>query len=201
MKISRFSHLVLTLLLAVAAATTSTARADSLDQLGEGSLLGEARFASGPGNLLYLGAGTLLPLLEDGKDGKQHAARTADALLTSTLLATALKAITREQRPDGSGRTSFPSGHATAAFTVATMQAHYHPRQVLYWYGGAALIGESRVQLNRHYLDDVVAGAALGYFTARFELGRNRGLILRPFITRGDRRGGAATGLSFSKSF
>ena len=161
------------------ATVSAPARADSLDQLGKG---------------------TLLPLIEDGKEGKQHSIRTADALLTSTLITSALKVITRERRPDGSSRTSFPSGHATAAFTVATMQAHYHPRQAPYWYLGAALISESRVQLNRHYLHDVVAGAAVGYFSARLELKRDRGLILQPFI-RGNARQDRVTGLSFSKSF
>ena len=159
-----------------------------------------ADFASGPGTLLFVGAGTLLPLATDGKDGAQHTLRTADALIVSTLLAEGLKQITREKRPDGSDTKSFPSGHATAAFTVATMQAYYHPKQALYWYGGAALIGASRVALDRHYTHDVLAGAALGYFTARLELNQNRGLLLRPFIRQSapDNR---VAGLSFSGSF
>lgn len=181
-----------------------SACADSLDLLGKGTLTSEARFASGSGNVLYLAAGTLLPLLQDGKDGKEHALRTADALLTSTLITEGLKRIVREKRPDGSARTSFPSGHATAAFAVATMQSHYHPKQALLWYGGAALISESRVQLNRHYLHDVVAGAAVGYFTSRFELSRPRGLILAPLIRPsevGRDAGGGGFGLQLSKTF
>jgi membrane-associated phospholipid phosphatase len=191
--------------LALYATTAVTpARADSLDLLGKGTATGEAKFASGTGNVLFLAAGTLLPLLEDGKEGKEHALRTADALLTSTLITTALKSITREKRPDGSARTSFPSGHATAAFAVATMQSHYHPKQALFWYGGATLIAASRVQLNRHYVHDVVAGAAVGYFTSRFELKSRRGLILAPFIPAGraDRRSaGGGFGLQLSKTF
>lgn len=186
--------------LALCATTAATpARADSLDLLGEGTAIGEAKFASGTGNVLFLSAGTLLPLLEDGKDGKEHALRTADALLTSSLITEGLKRIAREKRPDDSARTSFPSGHATAAFAVATMQSHYHPKQALLWYGGATLIAASRVQLNRHYVHDVVAGAAVGYFTARFELKSNRGLILAPFIPAGRNAGGF--GLQLSKSF
>ena len=159
-----------------------------------------AKFASGTGNLLFLGAGTLLPLVEDGKDGQQHALRTADALAVSTLLAEGLKIVTHKKRPDGSNYESFPSGHATAAFTVAAMQAHYHPRQAILWYAGATTIAASRVKLHRHYTVDVLAGAALGYATARLELGQNRGLLLRPFIhqTAPDNR---VTGMSVSKSF
>lgn len=161
---------------------------------------GEAKFASGTGNLIYLAAGTLLPLIEDGKDGKEHALRTADSLLTSTLITEALKHIVRSPRPDNPNElTSFPSGHATAAFAVATMQAHYHPRQALLWYGGAALISYSRVQLNRHRYRDIVGGAAVGFLTSKLELSRPRGLILAPFIR--PRSEGGGSGLSFSKSF
>lgn len=161
---------------------------------------GAARFASSTGNLLYLGAGTLMPLLEDGTDGKEHALRTADSLLTSTLITEALKRIVREKRPGSSTkRNSFPSGHATAAFAVATMQANYHPKQALFWYGGATLIALSRVKLNRHYYHDVAAGAAVGYLSSRWELSRPRGLILSPFIK--SRPEGGGNGISLSMSF
>ena len=159
-----------------------------------------ATFASGTGNLIFLGAGTLLPLVEDGKNGQQHALRTADTLLTSALFSEGLKRLTHKKRPDGSNYESFPSGHATAAFAVATMQANYHPKQAIFWYAGATAIAASRVKLHRHYTVDVLAGAALGYATARLELGQNKGLLLRPFI-RSEGPRNSVTGLSFSKSF
>ena len=159
-----------------------------------------AKFASGTGNLLFLGAGTLLPLLEDGKAGQQHALRTADTLITSALFSEGLKRAFHKKRPDGSNYESFPSGHATAAFAVATMQANYHPKQAIFWYAGATAIAASRVKLRRHYTVDVLAGAALGYATARLELGQNRGLLLRPFI-RSEGPRNSVTGLSFSQSF
>ena len=158
-----------------------------------------AKFASGTGNLLFLGAGTLLPLLEDGPDGKNHVLRTADSVLTSTLITEVLKHTVREKRPDGSSRTSFPSGHATAAFAVATMQSHYHPKQAPLWYAGATLISYSRVKLNRHYYHDVIAGAAVGYFTARWELSQSRGLILAPFI--GSSKKDDSKGMSLTFNF
>ncbi len=160
-----------------------------------------AKFASGTGNALFLGAGTLLPLLEDGPDGKKHSLRTVDALLTSTLITEVLKKTTHEKRPDGSDYESFPSGHATAAFAVATMQSHYHPKQAPFWYTGAALISYSRVKLNRHYYKDVVAGATVGYFTARWQLSQSRGLILAPFIGSGKKGGGGSKGVSVSMNF
>lgn len=158
-----------------------------------------ARFASGTGNLLYLGAGTLLPLIEDGKNKKEHTLRAADSLLTSTLITEGLKRIVREKRPDSDERTSFPSGHATAAFAIATMQASFHPRQAILWYAGATAIAASRVKLRRHYTHDVIAGAAVGILTARLELKQPRGLLLAPFI-RGARRQ-SVTGVSVGGSF
>lgn len=161
---------------------------------------GWAKFASGNGSALFLAAGTLLPLVTDGKDGSQHTLRTVDALAVSTLLTSGLKVLTHQKRPDSSSYDSFPSGHASAAFTVATMQAHFHPRQALLWYGGATIIAASRVKLNRHYTRDVVAGAVLGFASARFELKQPRGLLLRPFI-RSDGPNNRVTGLSFGRTF
>lgn len=165
----------------------------------------EARFASGAGNVLFLAAGVLEPLTEGGREGRQRTFRAADSVITSTLITEALKRIVREKRPDSSARTSFPSGHATAAFAVATMQANYHPRQALLWYGGATIIAASRLQLNRHYVQDVIAGGLVGYFTSRLELRSRRGLLLRPFISDSQPSGAHAdrggVGLSIGGTF
>lgn len=141
-------------------------------------------FASGSGNILYLATTVGLPLLTDGKDGRNHSLRAADALGTSVLLAEGLKNLVREKRPDANTHDSFPSGHVTAAFAIATVESQFHPRQAQFWYTGATLISYSRLRLNRHYVQDVVAGAALGFFTARLELSRPHGLILSPLISR-----------------
>jgi len=177
-------------LMTVSLSLSARVRADSPDRQA-------AKFASGSGNILYLAAGIGLPLLTDGKDGKNHALRTADALGTSILLAEGLKNIVREKRPDANSRDSFPSGHATAAFAVATMESEFHPKQAIFWYAGATYISYSRVRLNRHYTQDVIAGAALGYFTARLEISRPRGLILSPLIEPT----GRSIGLQISRSF
>ncbi len=141
-----------------------------------------AQFLSREGTLAYLGLGVALPLLTDGRNGTNHSLRALDALGTSALLSAGLKVLTREKRPDTDERNSFPSGHATAAFAVAAMQSAFHPRQAVFWYAGATLIADSRVRLHRHHTQDVLAGAALGYLTARWELSRPRGLILSPVL-------------------
>lgn len=50
-----------------------------------------SEFVSGPGTLIYLGTGVTLPLLLDGKEGKQRALRTLDSLGTSTKRVHSLK--------------------------------------------------------------------------------------------------------------
>lgn len=168
----------------------ATAHADNAD-------LKLSQWLSGTGNIGYLAAGVLLPLAEDGQAGKQHTLRTADAMGTSVVFAEAIKMVTRVKRPDGNGHDSFPSGHATAAFAIATMESHYHPSQTPLWYGGATLIGYSRVRLRRHRVDEVLVGALLGTATARWELTRPHGLILTPLIEPET----GATGLQLSRRF
>lgn len=154
-------------------------------------------FFSETGTILYLGAGVGAPLIEDGRAGKNHTLRAADALGTSLLLSEGLKSLIQERRPDTGSHDSFPSGHATAAFSVATIETALHPRQGIYWYAGATLIAASRVGLHRHTVGDVLAGAVLGYGVSRLEISARRGLLLAPFI-QPERH---AYGLSFSKSF
>ncbi len=140
-------------------------------------------FASGSGNIIYLAAGLGLPLLSDGSNGSRHALRVADSLIVSVAITEGLKNLVHEKRPDSNAHDSFPSGHATAAFAVATMESSLHPRQAPLWYLGAALISASRVRLRRHTIGDVLAGAAIGAGTARIELAQPHGLLLSPFIT------------------
>ena len=154
-------------------------------------------FFSNTGSILYLAAGVDLPLLEDGRAGKNHALRTLDALGTSVLFSEGLKALTNEKRPDSNAHDSFPSGHATAAFSVATVASALHPKQALYWYAGASLISASRVGLHRHTVGDVLAGAALGYGVGRWEMSSRHGLLLFPWIKPEQH----AYGLFLSKAF
>jgi membrane-associated phospholipid phosphatase len=154
-------------------------------------------FASGSGNILYLAAGIGLPLLSDGGQGRNHSLRVLDSLGTSVLLTEGLKGLIREKRPDSNEHDSFPSGHATAAFAVATTESALHPKQSALWYLGAALISYSRVRLHRHYGRDVIAGAVIGYGVARLEVSAPHGLLLAPLITR-DRH---TVGLQMSQGF
>ncbi|MET0727336.1 MAG: phosphatase PAP2 family protein [Acidimicrobiales bacterium] len=56
---------------------------------------------------------------------------------------------------------SFPSGHASSAFTAAGVLSPGDPLWPLY-YGVAIVVASSRVYVKIHHASDVVVGAALG---------------------------------------
>jgi undecaprenyl-diphosphatase len=56
---------------------------------------------------------------------------------------------------------SFPSGHASAAFVAAAVLSEGSRAKPL-WYGVALVVATSRVHVRIHHASDVLAGAALG---------------------------------------
>lgn len=74
----------------------------------------------------------------------------------------ALKYTIDEERPDGGSR-SFPSGHTSISFSSAEfLRKRYGWQYGLPAYAVAAFVGYSRVEADKHYTHDVLAGAALG---------------------------------------
>jgi undecaprenyl-diphosphatase len=61
---------------------------------------------------------------------------------------------------------SFPSGHATAAFTAATILARTGHGDPL-WYALATVVAGSRVYVRMHHASDVIAGAVVGLALGR----------------------------------
>jgi membrane-associated phospholipid phosphatase len=60
-------------------------------------------------------------------------------------------------------RNSYPSGHATTAFTLAALATIKWPRWTGFWVGCGAVVALSRVVQNSHWLGDMLAGSALGW--------------------------------------
>jgi membrane-associated phospholipid phosphatase len=98
----------------------------------------------------------------------------AEAAIDSEIVVGALKGVTQRGRPltgiDRSeffdGGTSFPSGHATQAWSMAGVVAHeYHNHRMVQVaaYGAATAISLARFTGQNHYLSDVLVGSALGY--------------------------------------
>lgn len=125
----------------------------------------------------------------------------AKAFIVSAVSANIIKQLTHRHRPyqddipdhanwDGPFSdihyASFPSGHSTAAFSMATVYAFEYRSTI--WvpvlaYTLAAGTAVSRLYDNKHWASDVVIGSALGFVTGRFmwkqsRKDRNRLVIL-----------------------
>ena len=67
---------------------------------------------------------------------------------------------------------SFPSGHTSAAFMMATLLSYYFPTFMVPLYFWATLVGCSRVVLGVHFPTDILVGVLLGISVALFSLGQ-----------------------------
>jgi undecaprenyl-diphosphatase len=64
-------------------------------------------------------------------------------------------------------RFSFPSGHAAAAFLMATVLRFLYPQLTIPLYLIACAIGISRIYNGLHFPSDVLVGTLLGYLSAK----------------------------------
>lgn len=89
------------------------------------------------------------------------------AQLMAEILSQGMKIAVGRTRPDGTAR-GFPSGHTTMSFATATvLQKHFGWKAGVPAYAVASYVAASRVQAKRHYLSDVLFGAALGMVAGR----------------------------------
>ena len=88
--------------------------------------------------------------------------------LSVTALSQSIKHIVREPRPDTGTLNSFPSGHTTTAFAGAELvRSEYGWGAGMGAYAVAATVGFMRMYNDRHWFNDVVAGAGFGILSAR----------------------------------
>jgi len=126
-----------------------------------------------------VGLGTILTgLLASDDDITRAGGRITGSLLTAGLSSGIIKVVVGRKRPNSStepdeldpfsGNDAFPSGHTTMAFALAASvsnEVHFWPAQVGL-YSAATLTGWSRINDNKHWLSDVVGGAAVGITSA-----------------------------------
>jgi membrane-associated phospholipid phosphatase len=144
------------------------------------------RLLGDPGSVLT-GTGIYLIGRADGQRRVQSLGlHSVESILLAGMLGGGIKFLAGRQRPYADINTpydfqlwrglkddkfrSFPSGHTIAAFAFASTLTRetqfWAPRAAFYvgtvFYGGAGLIGLSRIYNNQHWASDVMAGAAIG---------------------------------------
>jgi hypothetical protein len=148
---------------------TESRMEDALEQMG-----------SGPGVLSVVGGSAVLGWLRDDDAFRSLAIDAGESALLSSGFTAFLKEATgraRARRGNGpydfhpfSGSASFPSGHATAAFALASAVSEEFenpPQLVIPAYGLATIVALCRMRAGAHFASDVFVGAAIGTATAR----------------------------------
>lgn len=137
------------------------------------------------GGAIYTTGGIAATFYLVGRTTKNARARetgvlAAEALINGAIVSTALKAVSQRPRPrvdDASGEffdrgNSFPSGHATSAWSLAAVVANeygqHRPLVRFASYGLATAVSLSRYTGRNHFLSDVLVGSAIGYGVGRY---------------------------------
>ena len=90
------------------------------------------------------------------------------SLAISEALTQTLKYTTQRERPDGSSKNSFPSGHAADTFAFATaLERHLGWKYAVPAYIFASYVAIPRLPANRHWFSDAVFGASVGIIAGR----------------------------------
>jgi hypothetical protein len=129
-----------------------------------------------PGEVLgelptLLSAATITYVIGRAKDEPKVSHMGMDllqSLAISDAITQTLKYATKRERPDGSGRNSFPSGHAADTFAFATaLERHLGWKGAVPAYIFSSYVAISRLPANRHWLSDAVFGSAVGIISGR----------------------------------
>jgi membrane-associated phospholipid phosphatase len=108
----------------------------------------------------------------------------AEAIAHSQIVTLVLKTATQRERPldfqtngsgglaFGKGGNSFPSGHASGSFALATVFAYEYGREhrwVPYVsYGLASVVAASRLSAQQHWVSDLFVGSTVGFLIGRY---------------------------------
>lgn len=124
------------------------------------------------GKLYVLAGSSLMTYAVGHLIHKPHLANTGiymiEALTTTEFITLFTKLSAQRTRPDKSNNLSFPSGHTSGVFTIASvLDKRYGYKVGIPSYLVAGFVGLSRVKTQRHFPTDVIAGAALGVIIGR----------------------------------
>src|SRR5437764_15236506 len=119
-----------------------------------GEILGELGTLLGSASVVYA-----VGRLKDEPRVSHVGMDLIQSLAMSEVLTQTLKYTTRRERPDHSGRNSFPSGHAADTFAFATaLERHLGWRYAVPAYTSASNVAISRLRANRHWFIDPAYG-------------------------------------------
>lgn len=149
-------------------------------------------------------------LLDDEKSLNVAQDGFAASVIASGAITPLMKAAFGRRRPSettgtvdfGQGGASFPSGHTTQAFAVASVIAsHYDSIWVKVGaYTLAGLVGWSRMEEKAHYASDVVAGALIGIVVGSAVVRLHESQRFRISAAPTLNRGSAGVALTFGTS-
>jgi membrane-associated phospholipid phosphatase len=97
----------------------------------------------------------------------------SQAIVITQVYTEALKLAVRRERPDKSDNLSFPSGHASNAFTIAAVVARHYKKLAIPAYAFGVYVAVSRMAAGKHHFSDIVAGSGLGLSIGRVVVRRN----------------------------
>jgi membrane-associated phospholipid phosphatase len=124
------------------------------------------------GSVLVQSGGALATYAVGRLTNSPRLARVGSAIFRAQIVSQgtvqAIKFTAGRTRPDGSNSHSFPSGHSASAFATATViQKEYGWKAGIPAFAVAGFVASSRVQMRKHYLSDVIAGATVGILAGR----------------------------------
>lgn len=98
-----------------------------------------------------------------------------------------LKFTIKKERPNNKGNDSFPSGHTSASFQGATfIHKKYGLAYGIPAYIAASYVGWSRVKSEKHYIEDVLAGATIGILSTYYFTSPYKNLHVNPIVNSGN---------------
>jgi hypothetical protein len=120
------------------------------------------------------------------EEGHEGTIQLFKSFAVSEIITAGLKEITDKTRPNGHCCESFPSGHASKAFMGATfIHKRYGRKYGIPAYIAATYVGYTRVKADKHYVEDVVAGAAIGILSSYFFTTPYKDLEVTPLVGNG----------------
>lgn len=152
------------------------------------SVLAQSSSTETAGNVLTalvpaVGAG--MTFLKDDDKGKYQFLSSGVVNLSTCYVLDAATNNERSKNPDNKG--SFPSQHTAIAFGGASfIHCRYGFEYAIPAYAAASYVAYSRLQADKHYPGDVIAGAAIGFVSSYLFTTPYLGVQISPSVSKGN---------------